>query len=149
MSNWEHQYREEVSAFTSPQQLDTQVLQQAKRLQPKKDIGRILSRASLGCATIAAILMLVHPAQHLGALTPRMTPENESPQPELEIARWQPPQIESETQEDPWQALRNQVTAGNYIALCQEWRLQQRTTAEQPLPRELRKFAQKRCRILH
>lgn len=148
MSNWEHQYREEVSAFTSPQQLDTQVLQQARELQPKKDIGRMLSKASLGCATIAAILMLVHPAQHLGALTPGMTPDSENRQPTLEIAQWQPPEIEPEPQIDPWQALRDQVTAGNFVALCQEWRGQQNTTGENSLPRELRRTAQKRCRIL-
>ncbi|WP_444888413.1 hypothetical protein [Microbulbifer sp. JMSA008] len=148
MSNWEHQYREEASAFTSPQQLDSGILLQAKGYQPKKDIGRILSGASLSCALVTAFLMLVHPAQHLGARTPAMTQNHEIQLTTQEIAQWQPPRPEPEVKEDPWRTLRSQVSAENYVALCQEWRQQQNNIAEPVLPRELRKAAQKRCRIL-
>ncbi|WP_226645852.1 hypothetical protein [Microbulbifer variabilis] len=148
MSNWEHQYREEASAFTSPQQLDCEVLLQAKGYQPKKDIGRMLSGTSMSCALVTALLMLAHPAQHLGARTPTMTQNNEFQLSAQEIAQWQLPAPEPEIQDDPWQTLRNQVSAENYVALCQEWRQQQNNIAEQGLPRELRKAAQKRCRIL-
>ncbi|GAB2896280.1 hypothetical protein ACCI51_04675 [Microbulbifer echini] len=148
MSNWEHQYREEVSAFTSPQQLDNEVLLQASGYQPKKDIARMLSGASLSCALVTALLMLIHPAQHLGARTPGMTSGSELQLTTQEFSQWQPPPPEPEAIPDPWQRLKDQVSAQNYAALCQEWRYQQKATEEQALPRELRKAAQKRCRLL-
>ncbi|MFS1526119.1 hypothetical protein ACL7TT_18780 [Microbulbifer sp. 2304DJ12-6] len=148
MSNWERQYREEVSALASPQQLDVQILQQAKHYQHKKDIGRLLSKVSLSGTATVVLLLLVHPVQLLGALTPGKIPEGEAQAFIPAIPQWQAPVLPAIPKEDPWLPLHNQVAAGNYIALCREWRTHSKTPSGAPLPRELRRRAQKHCRIL-
>lgn len=148
MSNWERQYHEEVSALASPQQLDVQILQQAKHYQHKKDIGRLLSKVSLSGTVTAALLLLVHPAQLLGALAPGRIPEGEVQISNPTKPQWQAPILPTVPKEDPWVSLHSQVAAGNYIALCSEWRKRRKASADAPLPRELRRRAQKHCRIL-
>ncbi|WP_193165877.1 hypothetical protein [Microbulbifer hainanensis] len=146
MSVWEHQYRDAVAEITSPGTLDEKILLQARQFKPVKQENRWLSKAAGSCAAVAVIVLLVHPAQYLGALTPKQrgAQSNES----SSLTNWQLQKPLPATGTDPWFELRSEVQAGNYMRLCQQWRHEQRGITADKLPRDLANKARKHCRLL-
>ncbi len=142
MSIWERHYRDAVAGITSPGSLDEKILQQARLFKPPRGDNRWLSKAASGCAAIAVVVLLVHPAQYLGALTPNLRPAQQSP-----LTEWQQKNAPAKAM-DPWFALRSQVQAGSYVELCSQWRRQQRDSVSDKLPRDLEDKARVHCRLL-
>ncbi|AWF80500.1 hypothetical protein BTJ40_06575 [Microbulbifer sp. A4B17] len=147
MSNWENQYFKEAETLTSPQQLDDDLYKTAQAYKPKVNINHLLSRATVSCSVVTALLLLVHPAQHLGAFTHKAGPEEQHSY-EPVLRDWKETAAPIIPKPDPWLALRNQVNSGEYVALCHYWRAEQQSESEEPLPDELRKSAKRHCRIL-
>jgi len=147
MSVWESQYRSAVAEITSPGALDEKILQQASQFKPHKLETRWLSRTASSFTAVAIIVLLVHPAQYLGALTPKLS-GGQSAQ-SSPLANWRPAAANpAPTAADPWFELRSEVRAGNYLHLCQQWREQQRGNQSERLPRELESLARQHCRLL-
>lgn len=143
MSVWERQYRDAAAEITSPGALDDRILQQARQFKPiKQDNNRVLSGVASSCAALAIVILLIHPAQYLGALSPAGSAQK-SP-----LNGWQDRRQGPVAATDRWFSLRSEVKAGNYLGLCQQWRRQQRGTAGDRLPRDLEKEAQDHCRLL-
>ncbi|MCX2779840.1 hypothetical protein [Microbulbifer thermotolerans] len=145
MNDWEHQYRNAVADITSPATLDEKILQRAKQFRPPQTENRWLSRAAGGCTALAVMILLVHPAQYLGALTPELrAAKNTQASP---LHNWQP-ESAPQAAPDPWFDLRSQVQAGSYMELCRLWRRQQQGTLAERLPRDLENKAKTHCRLL-
>jgi len=145
MSVWERQYRDAVAGIHSPGSLDEKILQQARRFKRPKGTNRWLSKAASSCAAVAVIVLLAHPAQYLGALTPDLRPAGgaqQSPQ-----ANWRHKRVPTEAA-DPWFDLRSQVRAGSFVELCSQWRRQQSGSTPDTLPRDLEDRARAHCRLL-
>lgn len=147
MSVWEHRYRDAAAEITSPGALDEKILLRARQFKPvRRESNRVLSGVASSCATLAVIVLLIHPAQYLGALTPSQRPADSAQASPL--MNWQQPGREPLAAADPWFALRSEVKAGNYRSLCQHWRRQQRGSTSEKLPRDLENEARDHCRIL-
>lgn len=146
MSVWEHQYRDAVAEITSPGSLDEKILQQARQFKPSRQENRWLSKAAGSCAAVAVVVLLIHPAQYLGALTPATHPAGAAQTSPL--AGWQYQRTDKITGSDPWFALRSEVEAGDYMTLCQQWRRQQRGASDEKVPRDLATKAREHCRLL-
>ncbi|MCO1335586.1 hypothetical protein MO867_14700 [Microbulbifer sp. OS29] len=146
MNNWEHQYYKEAEALASPPQLDDEVFKTAQTYKPKANLNHLVSRATVSCSVVIAILLLVHPAQYLGALTHQVSASDLMHEPVLRD--WKDTAAPSIPKEDPWLKLRNQIHEGEYVALCHYWRAEQKSVDSNPLPQELRKSAKRHCRIL-
>lgn len=145
MSAWEHHYRDAVAEIVSPDCLDEKILQQARRYKPPKKDHRWLSRAASSCAALAVVVLLAHPAQYLGALTPNgHAVDTQSDH----MAKWRRSSDRLLEKTDSWYALRSEVKAGNYVNLCNQWRRQQRSSALEKLPRDLEASARSHCRLL-
>lgn len=139
MNSWEHEYREAVVEITSPATLDDRILQQARQFKPAKVKGnkRWLSALASSCAAMAVLILLAHPAQYLGALTP-------GPQlPDEHLHK--PAQARSA---DHWYHLRIQVQTDSFEELCNQWRRQQRDSIAEKMPRDLERKARTHCRPL-
>lgn len=146
MSVWERQYRDAAAKITSPGALDEKILQRARQFKPvKRDSNRVLSGVASGCTALAVVVLLIHPAQYLGALTPGQHSTDSAGQ---TLNDWQSRRSGSVAASDPWFALRSEVKAGNYLALCRHWRRQQRGNASEQLPRDLENKAREHCRLL-
>ena len=146
MSEWERQYQQAIIGISSPERLDEQIMQSARRFKPVKQEGRWVSRAGSGCTAVAILALLIHPAQYLGALTPNLpqaSGANNAPQ-----SDWQQRRDGSVRPGGSWFALRSQVQAGNYVELCNHWRRQQSGSIDERLPRDLEEKAREHCRIL-
>ncbi|SEA50263.1 hypothetical protein [Microbulbifer marinus] len=146
MSVWERQYRDAVASITSPVTLDDKILLQARQFKPVRSDNRWLSKAASSCAAIAVLVLLMHPAQYLGALTPGLQSTNGAQQHPLR--NWQHKPSQPAQGIDPWFELRSQVNAGSYIELCNQWRQQQRGSIREKLPRDLESKARAHCRLL-
>ncbi|WP_444930238.1 hypothetical protein ACJJIF_21200 [Microbulbifer sp. SSSA002] len=146
MNNWENQYFEEAKKLTSPQQLDEAIFKEAQGYKPRINFNRLLSRATVSCSVVTAILLLIHPAQHLGALTHKSSSAEILYEPALRD--WKDIAESAALKPDPWLQLRSQVDRGEYLALCHYWRAEQQAESETPLPDTLRKSAKRHCRIL-
>lgn len=146
MSVWERQYRDAVAGITSPVALDEKILQQARQMKPPLSENRWLSKAASSCAAVAILVLLMHPAQYLGALTPGLQVANDVQQNPLR--GWQHKISPPTPATDPWFDLRSQVNAGSYIGLCSQWRKQQQGTTREKLPRDLENKALSHCRLL-
>ncbi|WP_444905969.1 hypothetical protein [Microbulbifer sp. SSSA008] len=147
MSNWENQYFKEAETLTSPQQLDDDLYKTAQTYKPKVNVNHLLSRATVSCSLVTALLLLLHPAQHLGAFTHKAN-STEQHLYEPALRDWKETVMAVTPAPDPWLALRNQVNSGEYVALCHYWRAEQQDGSEESLPDELRKSAKRHCRIL-
>ncbi|WP_346839415.1 hypothetical protein [Microbulbifer sp. SAOS-129_SWC] len=147
MSIWENRYRDAVADIASPGALDEKILQQARQFKPRKQDKRWLSRTASSFTAVAIVVLLVHPAQYLGALTPKLSGAADASSGPL--ANWNPATAKASTPaSDPWFELRSAVHAGNYLQLCQQWRKQQRGDRSERLPRDLETMAREHCRIL-
>ncbi|MFC6635175.1 hypothetical protein [Microbulbifer taiwanensis] len=118
----------------------------ARQFKPTKVENPWQSRAAGSCVAVAVILLLVHPAQYLGALTPGVHSANGTQKNPLD--GWHQSRPGSTQGGDPWFNLRSQVEAGSYIELCSQWRSQQRGSASDKLPRNLENKARAHCRLL-
>ncbi|WP_323847270.1 hypothetical protein [Microbulbifer magnicolonia] len=146
MSVLEHQYREAVAGITSPGSLDEKILQYARQFKPARSDNLWLSKAASSGAAVAIVVLLIHPAQYLGALTPSLHPADASRQ--RPLTNWQQEPTHPAPAVDPWFHLRSQVEAGSYVELCHVWRRQQRGSVSEKLPRDLESKARKHCRLL-
>lgn len=145
MSTWETHYRRAAARMVSPEELDDRILEQARRFTPVPGNSRIVSGTAGGFAAIAVLVLLVHPAQYLGALTPGgATDAQHDPLNNWQLEREEPVTVTR----DPWLRLRSEVRAGNYVGLCEQWRKEQRRQAGESLPRDLLKEARAHCRLL-
>ncbi len=144
MSVWESQYRQAASQLVSPEHLDERIMQQARQYKPAPRTNRLASGAAGSFAAVAVMVLLIHPAQYLGALTPGGT-QNSGPNP---LENWQPQPSSVGVQRDQWFGLRSEVRAGNYVSLCDHWRREQRGITDSPLPRDLARKARQHCRLL-
>ena len=145
-TEWEKEYSAAASGITTPDALDQKVFAQARRYKPVRTENRTLSKAASGLSAVAIAVVLLHPAQYLGALTPKHTGDNR----ELEdlSLQFQPIMAEIAAQPDEWQELRDEVDAGNYVALCSQWRSLQLDSNEDVLPTALEAEARQHCRML-
>ncbi|WP_237064272.1 hypothetical protein [Microbulbifer zhoushanensis] len=145
MSVWESQYREAASQLASPENLDERILQQASQYKPAPSNSRLASGAAGSFAAVAVLVLLIHPARYLGALTPGgSTGTGTDP-----LENWQMQQkAPTPVERDQWFALRGEVRAGNYVTLCEQWRKEQRGVLDARLPADLARKARRHCRLL-
>lgn len=146
MSEWERQYQQAVISISSPTSLDEQILKTACRFKPIKQETRWVAHAGSGCTALAVLVLLIHPAQYLGALTPNQQPASGAHN--TPLSDWQQRGEGTVRPGGSWFALRSQVQAGNYVELCNHWRRQQSGSIDQRLPRDLEEKAREHCRIL-
>lgn len=145
MSTWEENYRQAASIMVSPEALDERILQQARTFRPPPGHSRIVSGTAGSFAAIAVLVLLIHPAQYLGALTPGGAADaRHDPLNDWQLKREKPITVTR----DPWVRLRSEIRSGNYVGLCEQWRKEQRGHAEKSLPRDLVKEARAHCRLL-
>lgn len=143
---WEKEYVAAVGSITAPDALDQKVFEQARRYKPIKTANRTLSKAATGFSVFAIAVLLLHPAQYLGALTPNPIGTGQgSEDPRL---KYRPKPAATQIQTDRWFNLRSEVKAGNYVSLCNQWRQQQRASNSDNLPADLESQARQHCRIL-
>jgi len=149
-NHWELSYRRASGQLQAPTRLDEKVLSSARTIQPIRNgnspSGRLLSKVASGFSAIAIAIVLLHPAQYIGATPGQISPNNSSRELGLERYRKKPEAERATT--DAWHALRTEVGAGNYMELCAQWRRQQRATDKEPLPADLASKARQHCRIL-
>ncbi|WP_295799764.1 hypothetical protein [uncultured Microbulbifer sp.] len=143
---WEKEYAAAAGNIVAPEALNQKVLTQARSYAPIKTENRALSRAASGFSAIAIAVILLHPAQYLGALTLNNSGNNQNA--EDPALKFHPESVASQAQMDQWFNLRSEVNAGSYIALCNQWRQQQRTSVSDALPSDLETQAREHCRIL-
>ena len=149
-NHWESSYRHASDQLQSPTPLDEKVLSSARAIKPTRAVndrtGRILSKAASGFSAIAIAIVLLHPAQYIGATPGQVSPQNNSR--ELGLERYRVKAAQQTLKTDAWHALRTEVSAGNYMELCAQWRRQQRAVGEEALPADLASKARQHCRIL-
>ena len=143
---WEKEYAAATGHITAPETLDQKVFAHARSYKPIKTESRTLSKAATGCSAIAIAILLLHPAQYLGALTPN--PIGSSQGSEDPRLKYRPKPAATQTQSDQWFNLRSEVKAGNYVSLCNHWRQQERASNSDKLPADLESQARQHCRIL-
>lgn len=149
-NHWESSYRQAVGQLQVPAPLDEKVLSSARAIKPTRkesnQTGRLLSKVASGFSAVAVAIVLLHPAQYLGATPEQISPQNNSR--ELGLERHRINRGKQALKTDAWHALRTEVSAGNYMQLCAQWRRQQRSVAEEALPADLAGKARQHCRIL-
>lgn len=147
---WELSYRRASAQLQVPAQLDEKVLSNARTVQPIRksgnQTGRFLSKVASGLSAIAIAIVLLHPAQYIGATPGQISSQNNSR--ELGLERYREKIVTQRVTADAWHGLRTEVHAGNYMELCAQWRRQQRSTSEEALPSDLASKARQHCRIL-
>ncbi|MCQ3827822.1 hypothetical protein HXX02_00030 [Microbulbifer elongatus] len=152
--HWETSYRRAVEELRAPAALDDKILagiRGVKTLKParsRRQSGGLLSKAASACSALAIVVVLLHPAQYIGAAPGGVAlPEGDHTTPRgLERYRAKPATIKVNT--DPWHTLRTEVNAGSYMQLCAEWRRQKHSAAKASLPDDLVSKARQHCRIL-
>ncbi|WP_226667664.1 hypothetical protein [Microbulbifer aggregans] len=143
---WEKEYLSAVDGISAPGELDEKIFAQARKYKPVKRENRMLSKAASGFSAVAIAVVLLHPAQYLGALTPEYrSPDKEVSDPRI---RFRPKALEAQKKADQWFNLRSEVEAGNYVSLCHQWRQEKRAGTEETLPSDLAAKARQHCRIL-
>lgn len=143
---WEEEYKAAAYGMTAPNILDEEIFSRARSYKPIKTESRTLSKAASGFTAVAVAIVLFHPAQYLGALTPDQLGHSGTPaDPQL---KFQPQTPAAQARLDEWYNLRSESAAGNYLALCHQWRQQQNSTTIKKLPADLADEAQQHCRIL-
>lgn len=149
-NQWESSYRRARDQLRTPAPLETKILADISAVKPihaKNTAGnRLLSRAASGFSVIAIAVVLLHPAQYIGAAPGQLTPRQSAEPGTLE--RYRPEPAASQIVTDEWYTLRTEVKAGNYAGLCAQWRRQQRASGTDALPNDLTSEARKHCRIL-
>ncbi|KUJ81662.1 hypothetical protein AWR36_014190 [Microbulbifer flavimaris] len=149
MSVCERDYQLAAAAMQSPHTLDERVLQQARSFRATRQKYPWVSKAASGCAAFAIAVLLIHPAQYLGALTPSGTSHPVTTSSEIKaLASWQEYAGEALARTDPWFELRQTVKTGDHVALCSHWREQKRGTTAEKLPADLAQEARRHCRVL-
>ncbi|WP_237065937.1 hypothetical protein [Microbulbifer guangxiensis] len=149
MSVCERDYQLAAAVIQSPAALDEKILKRARSFKPTRRNRPWVSRAASGFAAVAIAVLLIHPAQYLGALTPpghATTPS--AAVEETSLANWQEYAEEALAKADPWYELRQTVESGDHVALCSQWREQQRDISAEKLPRDLVREARSHCRLL-
>lgn len=149
--HWEQAYRRAREQLRTPEPLETKILAGMRAVKPipnsNRRTSRLLSRTASGFTAVAIAVVLLHPAQYLGA-TPdqRISPQiSEAARGE----RFRQKSVAVKAATDSWQPLRIEVNAGNYMQLCAHWRRQQGAATTEVLPDDLAAEARKHCRILH
>ncbi|MCK7597594.1 hypothetical protein M0G74_09980 [Microbulbifer sp. CAU 1566] len=147
-NHWESSYRRAAGRIHSPKPLDEKVLSGLKGIKPIKPSAapgnRLLSKVASGFSAVALAIVLLHPAQYIGAAPGQLTPQDKASG--LDRYRPKPSLITPKT--DAWHGLRTEVEAGNYIELCAQWRRVQRSSGSEQLPADLTAKARQHCRIL-
>lgn len=148
--DWESCYRREREKLRTPTPLEKKILADIRAVRPIDSAGRkaarLLSRAASGFGAVAFAIVLLNPAQYIGAAPGQLTPPQNTDANGHDQIRPQPAMIQ--TKADAWHALRTEVDTGNYVGLCAQWRRQQHSADTDPLPKELAATARKHCRIL-
>lgn len=149
-NQWESSYRRARDQLRTPAPLETKILADISAVKPIHTTdstgNRLLSRAASGFTAIAIAVVLLHPAQYIGAAPGQLTPQQSTEPGTLE--RYRPKPAVNQMVTDEWHTLRTEVKAGNYAALCAQWRRQQRASGTDALPNDLASEARKHCRIL-
>jgi len=147
---WEQEYRTAADRLHTPNALDEKILSHAKSYAPIKRQNRTLSKAASGFSALAVAIVLLHPAQYLGALTPAQSGPDLFGQHTDTRSKLNPAlrQQKQTLQPDRWHSLRTEVRAGNLVPLCAQWRRQQQGAADSDLPKDLTAKAEQHCRIL-
>ncbi|MFV8782068.1 hypothetical protein ACNKU7_06570 [Microbulbifer sp. SA54] len=143
---WEKEYISAVNGISAPGELDEKIFAQARKYKPVKRENRMLSKAASGFSAIAIAIVLLHPAQYLGALTPDQSSQQGS-SPAAQV-RFEPELLAALEVPDQWYNLRSELEAGNYVSLCHQWRQEQRANTDAALPSDLAAKARQHCRIL-
>ncbi|AOS97487.1 hypothetical protein AUP74_02057 [Microbulbifer aggregans] len=149
MSVCERDYQLAAAVIESPSVLDEQILKRARSFKASRKNQPWVSKAASGCAALAIAVLLIHPAQYLGALTPagKSTPGSTVGE-RSALVNWQDYAKEALAKTDPWYELRHTVESGSHVELCSQWREQQRGLSSKKLPGDLAREARSHCRIL-
>lgn len=148
--NWEQDFRRATDAIGSPDALDERIFSLARTYAPIKRTSRITSKAASGLGALAIAVILLHPAQYLGALTPAQAASdgfgsNLSSRERIKRQVSTPRNIPAA---DKWHSLRAEIEAGNLAGLCAQWRRAQRGSSDDSLPADLVSKAKQHCRLL-
>ncbi|WP_066963449.1 hypothetical protein [Microbulbifer sp. Q7] len=147
---WESFYHHDSGQLQVPASLDEKLLSSARAIKPRRPVNstssRLLSKAASGFGAIAIAIVLLHPAQYIGATPGQIGHQNNSR--ELGLERYRTKPGNQAARQDTWHALRTEVKAGNYMELCAQWRRQQRSAGDNTLPADLASKARQHCRIL-
>ncbi|WP_241292405.1 hypothetical protein [Microbulbifer celer] len=148
--NWEQDFRRATDAIGSPDALDERIFSLARTYAPIKKTSRITSKAASGLGALAIAVILLHPAQYLGALTPAQAASDGfgSSVSSRERIKRQVAQPRGMPAADKWHSLRAAIKAGNLAGLCAQWRRTQRGGSDEALPADLISKAQTHCRLL-
>jgi hypothetical protein len=139
MSNWECQYTKAAGGIFSPKTLDEKILQIARTYKMPRKKREIRRKAIGGFAAVGILVLLIHPAQYLGARTPSVT---QTSQPQILVGEIPPTP-------NAWRWIRANVKAGDYTELCARWRQQRQGGANADnFPRDLAAEARRHCRAL-
>ncbi|WP_043317046.1 hypothetical protein [Microbulbifer sp. HZ11] len=152
--HWEVSYKRAIAEVRTPTALDEKVLERIRGVKalrpirpPQKHSG-LLSKAASSFSALAIVVVLLHPAQYIGAAPGQIVPESaQTGSRGLERYRAKPGTI-VDTKSDRWHALRTEVDAGSYTQLCAQWRREQRSNTSDSLPADLASKARQHCRIL-
>lgn len=149
-NHWEHAYRRAREQLRTPEPLETKILADLRAIKPiqpaNRKANRLLSRVASAFTAVAIAIVLLHPAQYIGATPGQLIPRQGGETGGLE--RFRPKALATQTGMDTWHSLRIEVKAGNYMTLCAQWRRQQAAAATDVLPDDLAAEARKHCRIL-
>lgn len=147
MSSWELQTSGAIAQLSSPEELDRRILHNARQFKPPKKDRRWMSRTLGSCTALAALLMLVHPAQYLSAKSGFAGAAERDTELSGAQIHWQQDLREALRKADPWHTVRAEADARDYVSLCTHWRQQQAGEGDS-LPRDLAGKARSHCRTL-
>lgn len=148
--NWEKDFRVAVDVIGTTEAMDERILARARSYKPLKQQSRVTSKAASGLAALAIAVILLHPAQYLGALTPAQAASDgfASSTSTRQRLKKQVVQGQKTPTVDKWHSLRTEINAGNLAGLCAQWRREQRNAGQDMLPSDLAAKAKQHCRIL-
>nr|WP_010133243.1 hypothetical protein [Microbulbifer agarilyticus] len=155
-NQWESSYQQAIDTIHVPSHLDEKVMDSLRNIQPEKKSRRVhgeastFSKVSSGLGVLAVAIVLLHPAQYIGAEPGQITPgQAERVQPaENQRVRKAAVSATSQPVLDEWYHIRAEVQAGNFMSLCAQWRRLKGDDTSVRLPKDLATKAKQHCRLL-
>ncbi|AQQ67166.1 hypothetical protein Mag101_05590 [Microbulbifer agarilyticus] len=155
-NQWESSYQQAIEAIHVPSHLDEKVMDGLRNIKPAQKNRRpqgkasLLSKVGSGLGVLAVAIVLLHPAQYIGAEPGQVTPgQAERVKPaEGQLAQKAAAAATVQPVLDEWYHIREEVQAGNFMSLCAQWRRQQGGDNNTLLPKDLATKAKQHCRLL-
>ncbi|MBY6188888.1 hypothetical protein KUV22_00450 [Microbulbifer agarilyticus] len=155
-NQWESSYQQAIDTIHVPSHLDEKVMEGLRNIRPEQQIrsahggASMLSKVGSGLGIVAVAIVLLHPAQYIGAEPGQVTPgqAEKVKSAEEQLARKAPASAAIPSVLDEWYHMRAEIQAGNYMSLCAQWRRQQGGDNNTRLPKDLATKAKQHCRLL-